>query len=460
MTTTTILMTATLLTAPAVLLAQRDVPPAPGTPKNFRLAAPRTFALANGMQVTLTPFGTMPKAHVRLVLRAGALNERPRETWLSGLAADMLVEGTTTKSASQLAEVVASMGGSLFAIAGADETMVGTEVLAERAADAIALVADVVQRPAFPAAEFERVRETRLRQLAIAMTQPQPIALATFRETLYGDHPYGRLYPTEAQLKGYTLDQARGFWARNAGAQRAHLYVAGVFDAAAVERAIRRAFDGWAKGPAPLLKPPAPASRRQLELVDRPKAVQSTIAMGLPVPPPSNRDWIGLSVTNALLGGSFASRITSNIREDKGYTYSPFSQVSPRVQDAYWMQSADVSAEHTGASLQEILREVDRLRTAPPAAEELRGIQNYAAGIFTIQNSSRSGIVSQLQFANLHGLGPGYLTSYVDHVMQVTPEEVQRITRRYVDPTEMTIVVVGDSATVAPQLQPFQAAVP
>ena len=136
------------------------------------------------------------------------------------------------------------------------------------------------------------------------------------------------------------------------------------------------------------------------------------------------------------------------------------SEVSPRVQDAYWMQSADVSAEHTGASLQEILHEVDRLRTAPPSTEELRGIQNYAAGIFTIQNSSRSGIVSQLQFANLHGLGPGYLTSYVDNVMKVTPDEVQRLTQRYDDPSKLAIVVVGDSASVAPQLQPYRSAVP
>jgi zinc protease len=460
MKTTTILISTALLAAPVVAVAQRDVPPSPGTPKSFRLAAPRTFQLANGMRVTLTPFGTTPKAHVRLVLRAGALNEGARETWLSGLAGDMLVEGTTTRSASQLAEDFASMGGSLFAFAGADETSVGAEVLAERTGDAVALIADAAQHPAFPAASFERARETRLRQLAIALSQPQPIALSTFRQAMYGDHPYARLYPTEAQLKGYTLEQTRGFWARNSGAQRAHLYVAGVFDAAAVEQAVRRTFDGWARGPAPLVKPPAPVSRRQLQLVDRPKAVQSTIAMGLPVLAPSNRDWIGLNVTNALLGGSFGSRITSNIREDKGYTYSPFSQVSARVQDAYWMESADVSAEHTGASLQEILREVDRLRTSPPTPQELRGIQNYAAGIFTIQNSSRSGIVSQLQFANLHGLGSAYLTSYVDNVMKVTPTDVQRVTQRYIDPAKMTIVVVGDSATVAPQLQPFGAAVP
>jgi predicted Zn-dependent peptidase len=454
------ILAAALLLVPAVLPAQREAPPAPGTPRNFQLAAARSFALPNGLRVTLTPFGTTPKAHVRLVVRAGTLNEGSKETWLSALAADMLSEGTTVRSASALAEAFAGMGGSLFAGAGPDETLIGAEILSERTADAIALIAEVAQRPAFPASEFERVKQSRLRQLAIAMSQPQPIANEAFREALYGNHPYARLYPTEEELKGYRLEQVRGFWERNAGAQRAHLYVAGVFDAAAVERAIRSAFGGWARGPAPLVNPPRPASRRRLELIDRPKAVQSTIAMGLPVAAPSSADWIGLSVTNSLLGGSFGSRITSNIREDKGYTYSPFSSVSPRVQDAYWVQSADVTSEHTGNSLKEIFYEIDRLRGQAPSADELRGIQNYMAGIFTIQNSSRSGIVSQLQFANLHGLGDRYLTGYVDNVMKVTPAEVQRLARKYIDPSKMTIVVVGDSAGVTPQLQPYRSVVP
>jgi predicted Zn-dependent peptidase len=394
------------------------------------------------------------------VVRAGALHEGPKETWLSGLAADMLTEGTTTKSASQLAETFAGMGGSLFSFAGADETSIGAEVLSERTADAVALIAEVAQRPAFPASEFDRVKQSRLRQLAIQKSQPQPVATQEFREALYGSHPYARIYPDEAEFTALTLAQARGFWARNAGAQRSHLYVAGVFDAASVERAIRAAFGGWAKGPAPVVNPPKPAARRRVDLTDRPKAPQSTIAMGLPVAPPTNRDWIGLNVANALLGGSFGSRITSNIREDKGYTYSPFSSVSPRLQDAYWVQNADVTSEQTGNSLKEIFHEIDRLRAEPPKPEELRGIQNYMAGIFTLQNSSRAGIVGQLQFANLHGLGPQYLTGYVDNVMKVTPQEVQRVTRRYIDPARMTVVVVGDSASVAPQLQPYRSAVP
>ena len=444
----------------APLAAQRSVAPSPGTPKSFHLAQSRTFALPNGMQVTMVPFGTIPKAHVRLVVRSGNLNEKASETWLADVTGSMLSEGTASKSASQLAEAFAAMGGELQVSTGLDVTSLVTEVLGERAPDAIRLVAEVAQRPALPASELERIKTDRLRDLAIQKSQPQPIAQEAFNKALYGDHPYGRLFPTEVQLKGYTIEQVRGFWSANFGAARSHLYVTGMFDHAAVEKAIRAAFQGWKRGPAPLQLPPTPSERRELVVLDRPKAPQSTIYMGLPVANPTSKDWIPLRVTDALLGGSFGSRITSNIREQKGYTYSPYSYIAPHVKDAYWNEVADVTTEHTGASLTEIVREVDRLRKEPPTAAELQGIQNYLAGIFTLQNSSRSGIAGQLQFADLHGLGAGYLTSFVDNLMKVQPTTVQQVAQRYIDPNRMTIVVVGDTAQIASQLQPFRQATP
>jgi len=446
--------------AVAPLAAQRALAPSPGTPKSFHLAAARSFALPNGLEVTLVPFGTIPKAHVRLVLRSGNINEKASEVWLADLTGAMLSEGTTTRSAAQLAEDFAGMGGEFAVNVGLDVTSLVTEVLGERAPEAIRLVAEVAQRPALPASELARLKADKLRDLSIQKSQPQPVAQEAFAKTLYGNHPYGRIFPTEAQLQGYTIEQVRGFWSANAGAARSHLYVTGVFDQKAVEQAIRDAFQGWKRGPAPLQLPPAPSTKRTLVLLDRPKAPQSTIYMGLPVANPTSKDWIGLRVTDALLGGSFGSRITSNIREQKGYTYSPYSFVAPHVKDAYWNEVADVTTEHTGESLTEILREIGRLQKEAPSSAELRGIQNYLSGIFTIQNSSRAGIASQLQFANLHGLGTGYLTSYVDNVMKVTPGEVQTLAQRYIDPSRMTIVVVGDKATVEEQLRPFQAAVP
>src|SRR5690606_35027473 len=204
------------------------------------------------------------------------------------------------------------------------------------------------------------------------------------------------------------------------------LYVAGVFDRAAMEAAVRKAFDGWEKGkPAPARKAPAGGTTR-FALVDRPGAPQSTLRLGLTVADPSSPDWIPLVVTNSLLGGSFASRITSNIREDKGYTYSPFSAISTHPDVAHWVQSADVTTAMTGASLKEIFHEVDRLRKEAPPHAELQGIKNNLAGVFVVQNASLGGVISQLAFVDIHDLGPDYLTEYVKRVMAVSPEAILR----------------------------------
>jgi len=164
---------------------------------------------------------------------------------------------------------------------------------------------------------------------------------------------------------------------------------------------------------------------------------------------------VALQVTNALLGGSFASRITSNIREDKGYTYSPYSTVSARYRDAYWAEIAAVTTSVTGPAIQEIFNEIERLRAEPPSPDELEGIQNYLAGTFVLQNSSRSGIIGQLAFLDLHGLDDDYLGTYVQRVYAVTPEEVQRIAQTYLNPEDMVIVIAGDVAQIRDQVDDF-----
>ncbi|HEX6048991.1 MAG TPA: pitrilysin family protein [Gemmatimonadaceae bacterium] len=457
-----LLIFAALAIAPAdATLGQLPATPPPGgTPKDFRLPEQREFTLPNGMDVTLVPFGTVPKATVSLAIRVGNVNEGPNEVWLADVMGDLMNEGTKSRTAAQIAELTAGMGGGIGVGVGPDQTTIGGSVLSERTADFIRLVADVAQNPRFPESELPRITAARIRQVAIARSQPQPLAREKFHEILYGDHALGRLYPSEAMLKGYTVEQIRAFHAKNFGAARAHLYVAGVYDAAAVEKAIRDAFSGWAKGPEPVTNVPKAKSGRRVELIDRPNAVQSTLVIGLPVPDPSHTDYTALTVADALLGGAFGSRITTNIREQKGYTYSPFSTITTHYGDAYWAEFADVTTNVTGASLKEIFGEIERLRKEPPPANELRGIQNNMAGIFTLQNASRGGVVSQLQFVDLHGLPNTYLTEYVKRVMAVSPAEVQRMVRTHLRPENMAIVVVGDKKTVEEQVKPYTSPVP
>ena len=451
------LLAASLVALP--LAAQqpgRQAPPPGGRPRDFQLATPRTFALPNGMGVTLVQYGGVPKVTVQLSVRVGNLNEGPAEVWLADLAGDLMREGTTTRTADQISEQAAAMGGDVFIGVGLDESSVAGDVLAEYAPDFVRLVADVARNPSFPAGELPRLKANRVRNLTVQRRQPGAITLARMREAMYPDHPYGRIFPTADQVNGYTVEQIRAFHAANWGAARAHLTIVGRFDARAVEATVREAFGSWARGAEALINVPTPVARRDLLTSERPDAPQSTLAIAIPVADPSNADWIPLIVTNTMLGGYFSSRITANIREDKGYTYSPFSQLSTRYRDTYWAQNADVTTAQTGASLREIFYEIDRMRAEAPPAEELEGVQNYLAGTFVLQNSSRGGIAGQLNFVRLHGLDRAYLNNYVRDVHRVTPADVQRIAQQYLDPARMLITVTGDLTVIREQLAPYQ----
>lgn len=443
----------------AVHGAAQEGPPPAGQPRDFRLPEKAELTLENGLEATLVAYGAVPKVAVRLVIRTGNIDEAADEVWLADLAGDLLEEGTTTRSARQIAEQAASMGGSLGVGVEMDQTTISGEVLSEFGPDLVRLIADVIRHPAFPASELERLKADRLRELAIARTQPDAITSERFRLVMYPDHPYGRLFPAEELLRGYSLEQIRAFYARHFGAARAHVYVSGRFDERAMRKVIREVFADWEAGRPPTVNIPSPVTARALYVIDRPGSVQSTIYLGLPAIDPSHADWVALDVADALLGGAFTSRITQNIREDKGYTYSPFSTVSARYRDAYWVQMADVTTDVTGAALGEILKEIETLRNEAPPADELRRIQNYMAGLFVLQNSSRSGIIGQLAFLDLHGLPEAFLTSYVQRVYEVTPGDVQRVAKEYLRPEDMLLVVTGDRARIESQLGAFATAV-
>lgn len=433
----------------------RQTPPEGGPPRDFALPPRQSFKLDNGMQVTLVPWGLVPKVTIELVLRSGNIDESADQVWLADLTGGMLKEGTTTRTATQIAQDAAGMGGGVNVSVGTDLTYVAGEALSEFGPGMVALLADVARHPTFPAGQLQRHKADLLRRLSIQKTRPQALTAAEFTRLMYPDHPYGRMFPTAAMLQGYTLEQVRDFYQANYGAARAHLYVSGRFDADAMGAAIRQAFGDWRAGSPPVDKPTKPATGQRIVLIDRPGAPQSTIYVGLAVADPSSPDYLPLTVTNALLGGSFASRITSDIREEKGYTYSPFSMIAAQYRTAYWAEVADVTTADTGPALREIFKQVDSLRALPPGAQELEGIQNYLAGIFVLRNSNRRGIIGQLAFMDLHGLGDDYLTRYVEHVHAVTPDQVRTMTDRYLQPKQMLLVVTGDRAKILSQLQAF-----
>jgi predicted Zn-dependent peptidase len=455
-----ILIVAAVLLTVVLVLAEKQSPPPGGPPKDFDLPPAKTLTLDNGLRATLVPYGKLPKVTISVRVRAGNLNETAEQVWLADLMGDLMEEGTTTRNAEDLAAAFAKMGGELNIGTGFDASSIGTDVLSDFGPDAVELLAEVVRNPLFPGSELERLKADMVRRVSIAMTRPGPIANQKFQQLLYGDHPYGRVYPTEEMIRSYDLDQVRAFHEGNFGAKRTHVYVVGRFDGSAMERAIRNAFDDWKAGPEPLIAVPEMRSKRAVYVIDRPGAPQSTLRIGLPVIDPSHPDYLALSVTNTLLGGFFSSRVTSNIREDKGYTYSPSSGIDSNYRAADWTQSADVTTAVTGASLKEIFFEIDRLQKEPPSAEELEGVQNYIAGVFVLRNSSRGGIVGQLANVDLHDLSDDHLTTYVKRVYAVSPEDVRAMAEKYLRDEEMTIVVVGDRAQIDAQLKPYGELIP
>ncbi|MCB0280306.1 MAG: insulinase family protein [Calditrichaeota bacterium] len=433
----------------------QEKPPEGGEPKDFTVPPSQVFELKNGFVVTLVPYSNLPKVTARLVVRAGNINEKENQVWLADLMGDLIKEGTKTRTAEQIAQEAAAMGGSVNVGVGLDQSTFNGDVLSEYASDLIRLIGDIAMHPSFPASELDRLKKDRIRTLSLQKSQPQSIALAKFRSLLHGNHPYGRIFPTEEMINSYTIDDVKNFYLDNFNATRSHLYISGKFDAKRVRETCEAVFSSWNKGSEAIILPVEAKSSKEIHLIDRPDAQQSTIYMGLPVVDPSHEDYIPLLVTNALLGGSFSSRIVSNIREDKGYTYSPNSSVSSRYRDAYWVQVADVTTNVTGASLSEIFKEIDLLQREAPSAEELKGIQNYMAGIFVLQNSSRSGLIGQLSYINLHELDPKYLETYVKKIYAVTPEDIQRIAKKYIDDDRMTIVIAGDVKKIRNQVKEF-----
>jgi zinc protease len=435
----------------------KETPPLGGPPKPFKVPPHQDFTLPNGLNVTIIPYGDVPKVTVDIIVRSGNLNEAKNQVWLADITGDLMKEGTKTRTGDQVAKEAAGMGGAITIVVGPDQTQISSDVLSEFGPKMVALLADVIEHPLLPDSELPRLKKDAVRKMTIDLSQPRNVARQHFVKLVYPDHPYGRLYPTEAMINGYSIDDIRSFYSSNFGAARTHVYIAGKFDSAAVRKVVTDAFTKWTHGPEPQIIVPKPDTGRAFELTDKPGAVQSTVYVGLTVLDPSNPDYIPFLVMDSLLGGSFGSRITSNIRENKGYTYSPFSTISTRYRDAYWVEAADVTTNVTGPSLKEIFYEINRLESEPPTDAELKGIKEYMSGIFVLRISSRQGIINQLNFAELEGLGDQYLDTYVQKVNAVTPVQVSAVAKKYLVTDHMKIVVVGDKEKIAEQLKPYEA---
>lgn len=446
-----IILIALFFAVPAI--AQKEQPPKGGEPKGFTLPDKEVVSFNNGMKLIMVPYGSIPKATISITLKTGNINETKDQVWLADLLGDMMKVGTV--AGYSVKDKLAGMGGNLDISVGPHNTSLSTDVLAEFAPEALKILADVLKNPKLPQSELERLKNSRKRDLTVALSTPGAQAGKAFFAEIYPDHPYGRMYPTVGQLDAYTLKDVQTFYNTNFGAQRTTVYVVGQFNAAKVKEVVKNELGNWRKGPKADYPIATPQSTGTMKIIDRPGAPQSTIYYGLPVADPSNQDYIALDLMNSLLGGSFGSRITSNIREDKGYTYSPRSDLSTNYKTGLWYEAADVTTEFTGASINEIKKEIVRLQSEAPAKAELEGMKNYKSGIYVLQNSTPYGIIGQLNFLNVHNLDESFLVNYVKNINAVTPQQVQEMAKKYIVPGKMTLVIVGDKEKIKDQVKEF-----
>ena len=452
-TTLTSLVAATLTFSAAYA---KEKPPVGAEPANFQLPKTHTITLPNGLDVTFIPYGKTPKVTVRLVTKTGNIDDGDHP-WLADISYDMLRQGTQTVSAKQQAENVASMGGQVQSSVGADVSWIGMDVLSEFGDEAVATIADMILNARMADGDLQRLKTDNVRQLKVSMSQAGSLASQAFYKEVFGNHPYGEIYPTEQSLNAITQAMVKSFVSANVTPNRSHLYISGVFDQDEIAKQAQQAFGQWKMGEKKQANRVITQTGPKIKMIERAGSPQSTIRLGVAAVGPEHPDALQLAMMNTILGGAFSSRITSNIREDKGYTYSPNSSVSNRVGAGVWMQSADITIESTGAALTEIFKEIDLLSNTPPSKAELEGIKNYMSGIFVLQNSSRGAIIAQLVNMDVHQLSADHLDTYVARIHSTTPEQISAIAKKYLTPEKMTLVVVGDKANVEPQLKAVQA---
>jgi zinc protease len=413
--------------------------------------------LANGLEIVLAESHSIPKFHGELFLRSGNAAAVQRAPGLAEMTATVLRTGTDKRQSRQIEEDLRRLGADLSSHAGADNSAISFAGLSELAEPLLRLVNELARQAAFPEPEFERERRQKLEEVKLDRTQPGFLAGERLRKVLFGAHPYAQVAPTEEQVAAYKRDDLVSVYRDFYTPENALLLMVGDFDSSAMLQVIDEVFGDWS-GEKPAVPPapePAKPHGRRVHLVHVPGAVQAQILTGCHAITRKHPDWVKLGLTNSLYGGAFNSRLVMNIREDKGYTYSPRSGVNPMRQYGYFSVSAAVRNDVVAASLTEIFYEMDKLRALPVPEPELADARNYVSGVFSLGLATQDGLLSQLATVALNDLPDDYLETYREKVRALTSNDLLSTARKYLDSANMQIVVVGDRTQIEPQAALF-----
>jgi predicted Zn-dependent peptidase len=441
--------------------------PQVGAAAPFRFPSPRRTRLESGVRCWSIEHSGVPVVSALLLLPAGSALDPPEQAGLAALTADLLDEGTGSRSAIGVHEELARLGTVLETEVGPDATVVVLTTLTRFLGPALALLADIVLRPRLAADDFTRVRDLRLNRLRQLRDVPSSVADRAFARVLYGSHPYGHLAGgSEEGLASTTRTDAAEFHARWYWPDRLTLIIVG---AAAHDEMVSAAAAAFGAVPsleerlAPagddpdahaFVSGPLPADGPRLTVVDRPGAPQSELRVGHLGAARSEPDYHAIVVMNMLLGGQFVSRLNMNLREKRGYTYGVRSAFDFRVSRGPFQVQGSVQSNATAAAVREIFGEVDELRGARPATEAELALARAGITLGYPRNFETAEQIARatMQLA-LYDLEDDYYTTFVPRVAAVDSVEITRVAAAHLHPERLRAVIVGDRARIAPELE-------
>ena len=434
----------------------RRKPPRPG--RESELSFPKFFAknFANGLKLFVVENHALPIVSIGFVVRGGSTFDG-KLPGLASITSELLAKGTRKRSATEIAEAIDYVGGSLSCNASWDECEVFSTVLRNHVETGVDILQDVVLNASFPEEEIERVKTQRFAALQQMKADPGYLADTLFASVVFGDHPYGK-------PSGGTEESVKAMNRADFIAFRKHLYTpknsfmvfAGDIKPTEAEKLAARYFGKWkGKGDQRTVLPAAKfLSNGRVYIVDKPAAVQSALRVGGIGIARNDRNYLKAFVMNTLLGGYFSSRINQNLRDIHGYTYGSRSVFDARILPGLFAVSADVRNEVTDETIREIFKELDRIKKTVPSKEELEMVKNYLAGLFPIQLETPQQVARRVIALELYRLPQNYYKRYREDIHRVTAKDIRAAAEKYIPP-KLAIVLSGNSKEISPMLSKF-----
>jgi predicted Zn-dependent peptidase len=433
--------------------------PKPGPVPTFTLPPVQRRTLSNGLEVLVVEHHELPIVNMNLVMKMGAAGDPSGQAGLASLTADMLDEGTKTRSSLDISDQLSSIGAFLGVNAGWDSTTANLTTLKRHLDRALEIYSDVITNPAFADKELSRLRDARMTGFRQRRDDPNSIANIVYSSLLYGaSHPYGHpLTGSEESLPSVTGDAVRKFYETFYRPNNSTLVVVGDTTPDEIVPKLEAAFSKWEKGHVPAVDvtaAPVERDRTTIYVVDRPGSAQSVINVGHVGVPRSNPDYFPLVVMNTMLGGQFTSRINLNLREDKGYTYGARSAFDFRRGAGPFFANAPVVTSATKESVVELMKELRGIRgEIPVTPAELDYAKQAIIRGFPRTFETPGQIADRLETLVTYDLPDTYFNSYIERVQAVTLDDIKRVANRYLNPDRMAIVIVGDRKVIEQSLR-------